>query len=380
MIIASASHRESGPCVIGFVGAGNVLSAYLGQLDRLVPRGLAVAGPICAHSEARRDEIAARRPGARLVATAEEVIGDPDVDAVVVITPPALHPTHVRQALEAGKHVLCEKPVAHGRAEAEPLYELAAERALLLLAAPFVQLNPTLRALWTAVTADGAIGRVHSARGLYGTAGATWATLFHDGSVGPFAELAIYNLKSLTALLGPVTEVQAAEHTAVPVREVEGRRIEGTAPDVVHVVLRHAGGSLSSLVTGQAIQCYRRPALELYGTEGTANLLGDDWDSSGYELWRNAAGFWESHDSLDPTWLWCDGLRELVTCLREGREPLADAAHDLHLLDVVEAVRVAAREHRVVAVASGFGPLDLRLAAPADLQHRHDRTRPPDEQ
>ena len=139
------------------------------------------------------------------------------------------------------------------------------------------------------------------------------------------AELGIYNLKSLTPLLGPVAEIQLAESTAVPVREVAGERVEEAGHDVQHAILRHTCGALSSLVTGQAIQRYRRPALELYGTEGTANLLGDDWDSSGYELWRNSAGFWESHDSLDPTWLWCDGLRELVPVVREGRAPLASA-------------------------------------------------------
>jgi predicted dehydrogenase len=364
---------------VGFLGAGNVLLAYLGQLDRLAARGLAELGPICARSAERRAELAARRPGARLVAGVADVIGDPDVDVVVVITPPALHAEHVRLALDAGKHVLCEKPVGKGRAEAEPLYRLAAERGLLLLAAPFVQLNPTFRALWTAV-ADGAIGKPHSARGLYGTAGATWATWFHDGSVGPLAELGIYNLKSLTALLGPVAEIQVAEATAVLERAVAGAPVDAPGDDVQHVILRHAGGALSSLVTGQAIQRYRRPALEVYGTEGTANLLGDDWDSHGFELWRNGAGFWESHDSLDPTWLWCDGLRELVACLRDGRPAQASVAHDLHLLDVVAAGRVASRERRAVALDSVFEPLDLRLETPQDLHHRHDRTRPPDEQ
>jgi predicted dehydrogenase len=365
--------------VVGFVGAGNVLGAYLAQLDRLVARGVAAPGPVCVRSAERGRELAARRPGIRLVGEAAAVTGAPDVDIVCVITPPALHAEHVRMALEAGKHVLCEKPVGEGRPEAEPLYRLAEERGLRLIAAPFVQLNPTFRALWTAV-ADGAIGHPHSARGLYGTAGATWALWFHDGTVGPLAELGIYNLKSMTALLGPVAEVQLAESTAVPVREVAGERVAQAAPDVQHAILRHASGALSSLVTGQAIQRYRRPALEVYGTEGTANLLGDDWDSTGYEVWRNAAGYWESHDSLDPTWLWCDGLRELVACVREERAPLADAAHDLHLLDVVAAARIASHERRAVAVASSFEPLDLRVAPPGELHHQHDRTRPPDEQ
>ena len=365
--------------VVGFLGAGNVLGAYLGQLDRLVARGLAEPGPVWARSLARRGELVARRPGLHPVAEITDVVGDPAVDVCVVITPPALHEEHVRLALESGKHVLCEKPVAEARGQAEPLYRLAAERGLLLMAAPFVQLNPTFRALWTAV-AGGAIGRTHSARALYGTAGASWAEWFHDGSVGPLAELGIYNLKSLTALLGPVEEIQLSESTAVPVREVGGARLEDLGHDVQHAILRHCGGALSSLVTGQAIQRYRRPALELYGTEGTANLLGDDWDSSGYELWRNSAGFWESHDSLDPTWLWCDGLRELVACVREQRAPLADAAHDLHLLDVLAAARIASRERRAVAVDSRFDALDLRVETARELHHRHDRTRSPDEQ
>ena len=268
---------------------------------------------------------------------------------------------------------------ARGGTEAEPLYRLAvgarppAARGAVRPAQPDVP-----RALDG--VADGAIGRPHSARALYGTAGATWAAWFHDGSVGPLAELGIYNLKSLTALLGPVEEIQIAESTAVPQREVAGALLEDPGHDVQHVILRHAGGALSSIVTGQAIQRYRRPALEIYGTEGTANLLGDDWDSSGYELWRNSAAFWESHDSLDPTWLWCDGLRELVACVREGRAPLASSSHDLHLLDIVEAARVASRERRAVAVASGFDALDLRVPPPGELHHQHDRTRPPDEQ
>jgi len=274
--------------VVAFLGAGNVLGAYLGQLDRLVARGLAELGPVCAHSLERRSELAAGRPGMGLVSEVGDVVGDPSVDVVVVITPPALHAEHVRLALEAGKHVLCEKPVGEGRAEAEPLYRLAAHRGRLLLAAPFVQLNPTFRAMWTAI-ADGAIGRAHSARALYGTAGATWALWFHDGSVGPLAELGIYNLKSLTALLGPVEEIQIAESTAVPIREVAGERFDEPGHDVQHVILRHAGGALSSLVTGQAIQRYRRPALEVYGTEGTVNLLGGDCGESGSALCRYPA-------------------------------------------------------------------------------------------
>ena len=158
-------------------------------------------------------------------------------------------------------------------------------------------------------------------------------------------------------------------------------RVDEPGHDVQHVILRHAAGALSSLVTGQAIQRYRRPALEIYGTEGTANLLGDDWDSSGYEVWRNERGLLgvarlaRSHLAVVRRPARARGLPA-----RGARAARVDAAHDLHLLDVVAAARIASRERRAVAVESGFDALDLRVEAPEGLHHRHDRTRPPDEQ
>ncbi len=92
------------------------------------------------------------------------------------------------------------------------------------------------------------------------------------------SDIGIYNFKSLTCILGPVVETLAAEATAVRQRQIGEDVIETPNADVWHVLLRHEDGALSSIVTSHAIQRYRRPALEFYGTEGTANLLGDDWD------------------------------------------------------------------------------------------------------
>ena len=115
-----------------------------------------------------------------------------------------------------------------------------------------------------------------------------------------------------------------------------------------------------TLFTSSVIQRYPRPAaLELYGTEGSANLLGEDWDPSGFELWRNEAGCWNIFDATDPTWSWCDGLRELVESVQAGRQPLMCVEQDLHILEIANAARTAAREQRPAAVHSRFEPLDL---------------------
>ncbi len=367
----TGSHK---PVRVGFIGAGNVLPAYLQALDRLVPRGLAVYGPIHARRAETRDALLARRPHAHVVQSADEVLDADRVDLVVVLTPPATHPDLVRAALDAGCHVLCEKPLAQSAAIARALFDHAAARERLLLAAPFVHLSQTFRRLWTMV-ADGAIGTVHAARAHYGNPGSTWARWYSEDELATLGDVAIYNLKSLVALLGPVREVRAAS-AHIPGADRTGAR----DPETWHLLLRHAAGALSSVLASHATVHYRRPAIELYGTTGTANLLGDDWDPLGIEVWREDERTWTVREPDDATWLWTDGLREAVYALRTGRAPLADAALDVHVLDIVVAAGVAAREGAAVPVETTYGTFSaLRLEETA-RSHIHDRTRAADEQ
>lgn len=372
---------ESTPVNVGFIGAGSVLSAYLQILDRLVPRGLATEGPVCARRRETWAALRERRPSIQLVETADEVLNAGEVALVVLLTPPATHPELVRRALDAGKHVLCEKPLAGSAQESAELFEQASSAGLMLLAAPFVHLSPSFRRLWTLVEA-GAIGHIHAARAHYGNTGSSTAAWYFREPAATLGDAAIYNLKSLAALLGPVAEVTAVSATALPRRVVGGTRVEVSDPDTWQLVLRHQHGALSSLLASHATPRYRRPAIELYGTEGTANLLGDDWDPQGLEIFRESAGFWELIEPEDSTWLWTDGLREAVSALQSGRPPLAEPALDLHVHELISAaVRSAAAGHPV-EVRSRFPALDaLRLPGPTAGQvHVHDRTRSADEQ
>ncbi len=299
---------------VGVIGAGNVLPAYLQAVDRLTPRGLAVEGPVCARRREIWPELRRQRPGIRLVERPEEVFGAKGVDLVVILTGPAAHAELTRAALEAGRHVLVEKPLAASAGEAAALFEQAEADGLFLLAAPFVHLSPTFRRLWTLVR-DGAIGSVHAARAHYGNAGSTWAAWYHQDPAATLGDVGVYNLKSLAALLGPVTAVSATSATAVPRRTIAEREVDARDPDTWQLVLRHEGGALSSVLASHVTWSYRRPGIELYGTQGSANLLGDDWDPHGIELFRKDTGSWELIERDDATWLWTDGLREAVAAI-----------------------------------------------------------------
>ena len=372
------SWSSADPVRVGLIGAGSASRAYLRTLDSMVVAGSALEGPVCDRRPESRAALLARRPATHAVATAEEVV-DSDVDLVVITTAPDSHAELTRRALESDKHVLVEKPLAADVDVARGLVALARERHLLLVVAPFVQLSPPFRMLWTWVQ-SGVLGDVHSARAMYGNAGASWAAWYHTSGVGPLGDLAVYNIKSLTALLGPVVEVRCLQSRSSVVRDLPDEAAEPD-PDVVHLTLRHASGATSVVMASHAVWAYRRPAIELYGSEGSANLLGDDWDPEGVEVYRADWGHWRSSASPDRTWNWTDGLRTAVDALRTGEAAALDLNHDLHVLDVVVAGRgSAARDGVAVPVASRFGPLHLSYDVPQGVTHVHDHTRPLAEQ
>jgi len=113
---------------IGIIGAGVMGTAHVATLAALGgARVVAVSDP----DKARAERAAAQAPGARVAATAEALIADPQVDAVLVVSPDERHAEQVLAALAAGKPVLCEKPLAATMAEAEAILRADAGRGLV---------------------------------------------------------------------------------------------------------------------------------------------------------------------------------------------------------------------------------------------------------
>jgi predicted dehydrogenase len=118
------------PLRVGLVGLGNwgpnLLRAAV-ELDEVE------VGALCDIDRERLARYGRRYPYARLTPRFEDLLEDEGVDALVVATPIATHPRLVRAALEAGKHVLVEKPMAGSSTVARELIEIATERGLVLM-------------------------------------------------------------------------------------------------------------------------------------------------------------------------------------------------------------------------------------------------------
>ena len=162
---------------------------------------------------------------------------------------------------------------------------------------------------------------------------------------------------------------------AIPEREVDGRRIRVEADDNAHVLIDFGDARFAVVTTGFTMQRYRSPAIELYGREGTIQLLGDDWAPEGWELWRNADGAWRVFPESDPHWQWTEGLRHLVDCVETGRSTVTRPEHAYHALEIMLAAQAAGRDGVARLIESGFpDPVyDSEWVDLDDERYAHDR-------
>jgi predicted dehydrogenase len=364
------------PVRLGIIGCGSVMQgSYMPLIERLRARGLVEVATVCDISAVQRERVAARWGFERVEADYRTVVEAPDVDLVLVLTAMPMHGPIARAALEGGKHVLVEKPMAVTLEEAAELLAVAQRSPGLLLCAPHVVLSPTYQALWRQIQA-GSIGRPLSARAIYGWSGPDWAEWFYQRGGGSLFDLGVYNVTTLTGLLGPAKRVTALAGVAIPERVVAGHPINVEAVDNAHVLIDFGSGLYAVVTTGFTIQQYRCPAVEIYGSEGTLQMLGDDWAPRGYELWQNGMGCWQLFNETAPAWPWTDGLRHMIECINDGSVPLIQPEHAYHVLEIMLKAEAAGRDGQARVIESSFTPPGFEHIAqgtPAHLIHNPER-------
>jgi len=364
------------PVRIGIVGCGSVMRGpYTRQIKLIQSKGLAVEVVAACDIVAEYEQVARERFGTIPFSTDyRAVVESEDVDLVLVLTAMPAHGPVTRAALEAGKHVLVEKPMAVTLEAAAELVELAKHSRGLLLPAPHVVLSPTYQAMWRRIQ-RGDIGQVLQARARYGWDGPSWGQWFYQPGGGPLFDLGVYNVVALTGLLGPARRVTAMTATARPERVVDGEPMRVATEDSAHVLIEFDGAVLAVVTTGFTMQRYRSPAIEIYGSEGTIQMLGDDWDPDGYELWQNDVGAWQIYPETDPNWPWTDGLRHLVECIQTGTRPIITPEHGYHALEIMIRAQEAGRDGRARTIESTFTPPTFFDEREQIAEHLiHDRT------
>jgi predicted dehydrogenase len=191
--------------------------------------------------------------GGRAHGSYEALVADPEVDVVYVASPHALHEEHARLALEAGKPVLCEKPMTIDAAATAALFDLAADRGLFLMEAMWTACHPTIRKL-LALLGDGEHG---TARQVHADLGFVVPGAFGDGDqsdrlldpalgAGALLDMGIYPLTLAHLVLGEPERLTAAGH------------LSPTGIDLdIAIAGRYPGGATAALTASMTSQSPR---------------------------------------------------------------------------------------------------------------------------
>lgn len=142
----------------GIISTGGIANDFALSLKKTDG---AVLHAVASRTQASADEFAAKHGFAHAYPSYEALVADPAVEVVYVATPHTFHCENILLCLDAGKHVVCEKPMAVSAANAERCIAKAREKKLFLMEGMWTRFFPATRAIRAAI-AEGAIGKVVS--------------------------------------------------------------------------------------------------------------------------------------------------------------------------------------------------------------------------
>ena len=283
-------------------------------------------------------------------------------DMMVTTTDMQEHEHLNKSALMAGKHVWSEKPMANTYAVGKALYDLAKSKKLRIWGAPAVVNSPQF-AFMSKCIQEGKLGKVASAHGQYGHTGPTWSAFFYEKGGGSMPDLGVYNMATLTGLLGPAKSVMAMLSIVKAERTVDDKgKIKVEAEDNAHVLLEHENNVLSHVMCGfnffdphgHEAKGQSLHSIQVYGDSGNLRLIGYDWETNGVYLdnsWDEPAKLYEPDSG---GYQWQEGATKIGEALVKGIEPRINAEHALHVLEIIEAARRSSATGMKIKLKSKF--------------------------
>ncbi|MEI8373133.1 MAG: Gfo/Idh/MocA family oxidoreductase [Planctomycetota bacterium] len=343
---------------VGLIGCGNVSDAYLTDL---ATRDYIELVSVCDIIVERAKAAAKRFKVPNHYPHIEKMLAGAPFDLLVNTTSMPAHFPLNKAALMSGKHVWSEKPMATEVAEGRELLALAKEKGLRLWAAPTVITSPQFRFMAETI-ASGKLGHVASARGEYGHTGPTWSEWFFQKGGGSLFDLGVYNVTTLTGLLGPAKAVVGLAGIITPERTINGKKIQVEAEDNAMMLIDHGNARFSHITTGFthfSKEEHRDTTREYYtidvvGDAGRMYLSGYDWGPHGVDL-ATAKNPKVEHCCPEPgDYTWQYGASYAANCLRTGQQGLITPEHGLHVLEVMNACKESQRNGTRVAIQSTF--------------------------
>ncbi len=345
---------------VAVIGCGSVSNRYLPQLKS---SALIDVVSLC---DIKYDRALAQNKKYNVNATTypniDAMLAGVPFDMMVTITDMQMHGQLNKKALMAGKHVWSEKPMANTYAEGKALLDLAKSKHIRFWVAPAVVDSPQFAFMSKAIQ-EGKLGRIASAHGQYGHTGPTWSAFFYEKGGGSMPDLGVYNMATLTGLLGPAKSVMAMTSIVNPERKVDDKgNIKVEAEDNAHLLLEHDKNIISHVMCGfnyfdphgHEAKGQSLHSIQIYGDLGNMRLIGYDWETSGVMLdtsWTEPAKLFATESE---GYEWQEGARVTGESIIKGTEPRINVEHALHVLEIIEGARKSSATGIKVKLESKF--------------------------
>jgi 1,5-anhydro-D-fructose reductase (1,5-anhydro-D-mannitol-forming) len=323
----------------GIIGLGKIADAEIAPAIGALPDG--VLHGVVSRDQARADDFAARHGAQHALTDYTELLADPGVDAVYIATPNALHAGQVVAAARAGKHVMCDKPLATSVAEARRAVG-ACEDAGVRLGITFQTRFHDHFDRFRAIVQDGSLGEIRVVQ-VEMSPGRTllkgWRTDPELAGMGAVNNLGVHAFDLIGYLLGAeVTEVTA----------LTGHEADLAPETLALVLLRFASGALAYVNVNQSV-AQPQADIIVYGTKGrvvgrsctrmnmsgTLAVLNEDGETTietaSYDAYRRA-------------------VAAFAHAVASGREPSPSGLDGLRSAELTAAIGEAASTGRVTAV------------------------------
>ncbi|MBN1642381.1 MAG: Gfo/Idh/MocA family oxidoreductase [Anaerolineae bacterium] len=358
---------------MGIVGAGAIgIRGALRHLSLPDVQDRVRLAAVCDPVPGRAQAVAERYGVAAAYERYEDLLADPNVDAVTLCSPIGLHYEQAIAGVRAGKHVHVNKTMTTTVAEADALIALAAQAGVCLVASPGMMLHPHNRRIRRRML-EGALGKlVWAAAGaaisdyhlqeefrtgddILSNVDPSW--YFRRPGGGPQYDVTVYALHCLTGILGPAKRVTALSGLVLPTRVFRGTQIACDMDDSTLMLLDYGDAAFAFVygtVAGRVTQGFQP---SFFGTEGSVvgTRLGEEELKLPGDHQPHVEG---AHAGMPESHVFED-LMQLVDWARGGEPSIASAEHARHVIEIIEAGYRSAATGQVQELRTTFCPLPL---------------------
>lgn len=340
---------------IGIIGCGKI--AQVRHIPEYTDNKNATIAAYYDLNTQRAQELA-NHYGGKVYPSYEEILADPEIDAVSVCTANSSHAQITIEALKAGKHVLCEKPMATTLEDCEEMVQAAKQSGKFLMIGQNQRLTKA-HARAKQLLNEGIIGDVITFRTTFGHGGPeTWSidsgknTWFFDknkAAMGAMADLGIHKTDLIQFLLGQTVTETTAKIATLDKKDANGNLI-GVDDNAV-CIYKMSGGALGTMTASWTYYGEEDNSTILYGTKGMMRIYDDPVYSitvttaSGENIYYQIDKI-QTNDNQTKSGV----IDEFVDCLVNNKAPVISGESVLTAMRAVFASIQSSQTGRTVAV------------------------------